>query len=143
MINLQELQTIAFLRLPDKSFILNNSGYVSKFQTQKNFFNGDEVGAGPKNGVTLTQFRRISDAFAIPFLQCVNHINLDLSITDTLRVDDPAICEIMVDENQVFAPKLSSRQLSDGSLVSSPLEDMAPFLGRAALADNMLIPTVG
>jgi len=142
MMNLQELQTIASLRLPVKIFILNNSGYVSIFQTQKNFFNGDEVGAGPKSGVELPKFRRISNAFEIPFIHCDNHINLDLSIADTLKVDGPAICEIVLDENQVFAPKLSSRQLKDGSMVSSPLEDMAPFLARSILAENMITPVV-
>ena len=140
MMNLQELQTIASLRLPVKIFILNNSGYVSIFQTQKNFFNGEEVGAGPKSGVTLPEFRRLSDAFKIPFLNCDNHLDLDGSITETLKVDGPSICEIVLDESQSFAPKLSSRQLSDGSLVSSPLEDMAPFLDRSVLIDSMIIP---
>jgi acetolactate synthase-1/2/3 large subunit len=142
MMNLQELQTIASLMLPVKIFILNNSGYVSIFQTQKNFFNGDEVGAGPKSGVELPKFSRISNAFEIPFIHCDNHINLDSSIADTLKVDGPAICEIVLDENQVFAPKLSSRQLMDGSMVSSPLEDMAPFLARSILAENMITPVV-
>jgi acetolactate synthase I/II/III large subunit len=37
---------------------------------------------------------------------------------------------------------LASRQLEDGRMVSSPLEDLAPFLSRAELAQNMLIPLV-
>src|SRR5690606_31181218 len=48
MMNLQELQTIAGNRMPVKVFIINNSGYVSIFQTHRNFFNGVEVGGGPK-----------------------------------------------------------------------------------------------
>jgi acetolactate synthase-1/2/3 large subunit len=36
MMNLQELQTISSRNLPVKVFILNNRGYVSIFQTQKN-----------------------------------------------------------------------------------------------------------
>ena len=39
---------------------------------------------------------------------------------------------------QQFAPKLSSRKLEDGSMVTSPLEDMAPFLSREELAGNMI-----
>ena len=43
----------------------------------------------------------------------------------------------MLDPAQVFAPKLSSRKLEDGRMVSSPLHDMAPFLSREELAANM------
>jgi acetolactate synthase-1/2/3 large subunit len=52
MMNLQELQTIAGNKLPIKIFILNNNGYVSIFQTHRNFFNGVEIGGGPKSGVS-------------------------------------------------------------------------------------------
>ena len=46
----------------------------------------------------------------------------------------------MIDGNQAFAPKLASRQLPDGAMVSPNLEDMAPFLSNEkALARNMLI----
>src|SRR5690606_30076420 len=47
MMNLQELQTIAGGRMPVKIFLVNNSGYVSIFQTHRNFFGGMEVGGGP------------------------------------------------------------------------------------------------
>ena len=43
---------------------------------------------------------------------------------------------------QVFAPKLASRRLPDGRMISSPLEDLAPFLPREELRQNMLIPLV-
>ena len=38
MMNLQELETIKSNQLPIKIIIINNKGYVSMFQTQKNFF---------------------------------------------------------------------------------------------------------
>ena len=56
MMNLQELQTIAGSAMAIKIFLLNNQGYVSIFQTQRNFFDGDEVGAGPSSGVTFARF---------------------------------------------------------------------------------------
>ena len=46
----------------------------------------------------------------------------------------------MLDLAQPFAPKLSSRKLDDGRMVSAPLEDMAPFLSRDELRANMLVP---
>ena len=55
-----------------------------------------------------------------------------------MKHDGPIVCEVMLDLNQSFAPKLSSRRLEDGTMVTSSLEDMAPFLSREALAENML-----
>ena len=50
------------------------------------------------------------------------------------------MCEVILDKAQPFAPKLSSRRLDDGRMVTSAMEDLAPFLSREELADNMLIP---
>lgn len=61
MMNLQELQTIVHGQLPIKIFLLNNSGYVSIFQTHRNFFAGVEVGAGPKSGVSLACLTNFKD----------------------------------------------------------------------------------
>jgi acetolactate synthase-1/2/3 large subunit len=49
----------------------------------------------------------------------------------------------MLDPAQGFEPKLSSRRLPDGRMVSSPLDDMAPFLGRDELDENRLSPVPG
>ena len=61
-------------------------------------------------------------------------------IRGALDEDGPQLCEIMLDKAQPFAPKLSSRRLDDGRMITSPMEDLAPFLSREELADNMLIP---
>jgi acetolactate synthase-1/2/3 large subunit len=61
------------------------------------------------------------------------------AIAATLLENGPAVCEVMLDEHQPFSPKLASKQLSDGTMVSPPLEDMAPFLSREELQQNMKI----
>ena len=142
MMNLQELQTIVGNRLPIKIFILNNSGYVSIFQTHRNFFGGVEVGGGPKSGVTFPDFSRLSEAFCLPFRRCASHTEMVKAIADTMSIDGPAVCEIMIDENLVFAPKLGAKQWPDGRITSPPLEDLSPFLTREELRDNMLIDLI-
>ena len=142
MMNLQELETIAGNNLPIKVFILNNGGYVSIFQTHRNFFGGVEVGGGPKSGVTFPDYGRVSEAFGIPFQRCSHHGTMAEVIASTLAIDGPAVCEVMLDENVVFAPKLGSKQLPDGRIVSPPLEDLSPFLSREELLDNMIIDLV-
>jgi acetolactate synthase-1/2/3 large subunit len=139
MMNLQELQTIAGNQLPIKIFILNNSGYVSIFQTHRNFFGGVEVGGGPKSGVTFPDFGRLSEAFDLPYYRCSNHQEMSKAITDTLRIAGPAVCEVMLDENVSFAPKLGAKQWPDGRITSPALEDLSPFLSREELEDNMII----
>ncbi|MCC7007117.1 MAG: thiamine pyrophosphate-binding protein [Ottowia sp.] len=139
MMNLQELQTIAGNHMPIKIFILNNNGYSSIFQTHRNFFNGVEVGAGPKSGVSFPDFCKLSAAFNLPFIRCTQHKEIGEAIRTTMSSDGPAICEIMIDEHQVFAPKLSSKQLPDGRIISPPLEDLSPFLSREAFRENMII----
>ena len=139
MMNLQELQTIITGGLPIKIFLLNNAGYVSIFQTQRNFFKGEEVGAGPHSGVGFPNFERLSAAFGLPYVRCARHEDMKDCIDQTMAKAGPAFCEIIVDENAPFQPKLSSKQLPNGKIVSPPLEDLAPFLPKDELASNMLI----
>lgn len=142
MMNLQELQTIAGNALPIKIFILNNSGYVSIFQTHRNFFAGVEVGAGPKSGVSFPEFSKISAAFGLPYFSCSSHDEMKNAIESCLNTTGPAVCEVFMDEHVGFAPKLSSKQHPDGRITSPPLEDLAPFLSREELKSNMIIPMI-
>ncbi len=139
MMNLQEMQTIAGYNLPVKVILINNSGYVSIFQTQRNFFNGQEVGGGPKSNVTFPDFSKIASAFGFAYTRAENHAELEGAIAATLAADGPAFCEIMVDEHVGFAPKLGAKQHPDGRITSPALEDLSPFLPRETLAANMRI----
>lgn len=139
MMNLQEMQTIAGYNKPVKVFLINNSGYVSIFQTHRNFFNGIEVGGGPKSNVTFPNFEKVATAFGFGYTIVEYHDQLADQIAATLASPGPALCEIMVDENVPFAPKLGSKQHPDGRITSPPLEDLSPFLPREVLRDNMRI----
>jgi acetolactate synthase-1/2/3 large subunit len=139
MMNIQEMQTIAGNGLPVKVFLLNNNGYVSIFQTHRNFFNGVEVGGGPKSNVTFPEFSKVAQAFGFSYLRAASHDELEGAITKALATDGPVLCEIMLDENVSFAPKLGAKQHPDGRITSPALEDLSPFLPRDVLQENMLI----
>jgi len=83
-----------------KIFLLNNSGYVSIFQTHRNFFNGVEIGGGPKSGVSFPNFEQLSVGFGIPYLKCAKHADMKQKIAETLATKGPVICELLIDENQ-------------------------------------------
>jgi acetolactate synthase-1/2/3 large subunit len=140
MMNLQELQSIVGARLPVKLFILNNDGYHSIRQTQQNYFPDNVVGCGPESGVTFPDFVRLGEAFGFPVRRIAGHAGMSEAIQSALATNGPSLTEVILDKAQPFAPKLSSRRLEDGSMVTSALEDLAPFLSREELADNMLIP---
>ncbi len=142
MMNLQELQTIAGYNLPIKIFILNNNGYSSIFQTHRNFFNGVEVGAGPKSGVSFPNFEQLARSFEIEYLSCASHHDMSVAIEAAMLSDAPTICEVLLDPDQPFAPKLGAKQHPDGRITSPPLEDLSPFLPREELLKNLLIQPI-
>lgn len=139
MMNLQELQTIAGYNLPVKVFLLNNSGYVSIFQTHRNFFNGVEVGGGPKSNVTFPDFGKVATSFGFAYNRVDCHDQLTARLRETLSGEGPAVCELILDENVSFAPKLGAKQHPDGRITSPALEDLTPFLPRDVLRENMRI----
>jgi acetolactate synthase-1/2/3 large subunit len=142
MMNLQELQTVSGRKLPIKIFVLNNSGYHSIRQTQGNFFPDNIVGCGTDSGLSFPDFGKVAETFGMGYRRCCKHGELHEVIKVTLSLEGPVICEIMLDLAQAFAPKLSSRKLEDGRMISASLEDMSPFLGREELQGNILSPQV-
>lgn len=139
-LNLQELQTIVTHQLPVKIFVLNNRGYHSIRQTQQNYFPENVVGCGTESGLGFPDMEKLAAAYGYPYVRANDHADMRAAIENTLAEKNRAICEVMLDLEQVFAPKLASRKLDDGRMVSSPLEDLAPFLPRDELRQNMLIP---
>lgn len=138
MMNLQELQTIIGASLPIKTFLLDNNGYHSILQTQTAFFSDNIFGCNPSNGVSFPDFERVGAAFGFRTEKCDHLDRARSAIRNTLDAPGPVLCHVVLDPQQPFAPKLSSRRLEDGRIVSSSLEDMAPFLSRDEFALNML-----
>lgn len=142
MMNLQELQTIVTNKLPIKLFLINNNGYHSIRLTQNNLFKEHKkVGIGPESeDLTFPEFEKIANAFGLPYYSIKSNAEAEKTIEKVLDGDGFAMCEIFTDTEQVWEPKSSTKRLSDGTLVSPPLEDLAPFLDRAELEQEMIIP---
>lgn len=138
MMNIQELQTIKHYNLPIKIFIINNDGYVSIKQTQNNFFEGRNTGAGANSGVSVPDFVKVGNSFGIKSFRITKPEQIDEAITKMLNSESPMICEIVVNPDYIFLPKLSSRKLEDGTMISPSLEDMFPFLPRDEFEQNMI-----
>ena len=63
-------------------------------------------------------------------------------VSTALTTDGPIFCEIFIDTEQVWEPKSSAKKLPDGTIVSPPLEDLAPFLPREELKRIMFIDLI-
>lgn len=139
IMNVQELQLVKFLQLPIKFFILNNNGYVSIRTTQINYFNSNFVASNEKSGLSLPDYKKIASAFGIPYVQLKDQKDIQKKIKAVLKTKGPVICEVMVSPDQVTQPRVSSKKLPDGKMVSSPMEDLWPFLDREEFEENMKV----
>lgn len=138
MMNLQELQTLKHYNLPVKIFVLNNNGYVSIKQTQQNFFNGRRTAACPQSGVSVPDFTAVARSFGIEAVTLKKQKDAPAVIKKALSAKGPVLVNVMLEEDYIFVPKLSSRRLPDGSMQSPELENMFPFLDRAEFEKNII-----
>ncbi len=137
--NVQELETVARLKLPIKVFVINNSGYGSMVTMQKAYF-GRLVGADPSSGVTLPDICKVAAAYGLPTRRIERVHSMRSDIREVLNQPGPVVCEVVVIPDEPRNPRVSSMQKPDGTMVSKPLEDLFPFLDRDEFLANMIIP---
>jgi acetolactate synthase I/II/III large subunit len=135
-LNIQELQTVKHHQLPVKLFVLNNGGYLSIRTTQTNFF-GRLTGTDPSSGVSFPDYVKVGCAYGIPSVRIERAAEMS-RVQQALDQPGPALIEVMLDPKQEFEPRLKSKQMPDGTIVSPPLEDMYPFLDAEELEANTI-----
>lgn len=142
--NLQELQTIVFHKLPIKIFVINNAGYHSMRLTQRGLFKEfTKTGVGPESGdLSFPEMSRIAEAYRIPYISASSNAELEKKLKVFVSQEGFGLFEVFVDSEQAFEPKPTAMKRADGTLFSPPLEDMAPFLSEEELKRIMIIPTV-
>ena len=130
MMNLQELATVAYNKLDMKIVLLNNNGYHSIRQTQRNLFKPPFIGIDSESGIGFPDFETLATAFGLPYFRAETEAECDTVLKEALACEGPCLIEAVVDPAQNFAPKSSSKVLPDGRITSPSLDDMAPFLDR-------------
>ena len=126
-INIQEMQTLKYLNLPVKVFILNNKGYgiIKQFQ---NLYLNNRYEATNK-GNNSPNFKKISNAYGIKYFKINHNKEIDKNLNNILKYSKPSLCEIMIKPNQKIQPKLE---------FGKPIEDLSPLLPRGEFNLNML-----
>ena len=139
-LNVQELQTIVTQNLPLKIFVLDNGGFASIRLSQNRHFGG-LIAADASSGMALPDACRVAEAYGIPTTTIESHDDMAARIAQVLAIPGPVLCRVDIAPSETRAPAIASRQREDGTMASTALEDLWPFLSREELQENMIAPT--
>lgn len=137
--NLQEFQTIAHYKLPIKTIILNNNGYLLIRHTQNNFMEGRLFGESNDTGVSTPPMKKVAELYNIKYLSVSNLDEMEDKIKELIAYNEAVIFEVMTPSNQLLIPRVASKKLDDGKMISMPFDDMFPFLPRDEYIKNIQI----
>jgi len=130
MLNLQELMTVKHYSLPVKIFVCCNGGYRGIVRSQGGMFQGRITGCTKETGVEMPDFSKVAGAFGLPSFCIKNHAELPEVLRAVYQTPGPVVCALQQDLEQIIEPRVMSRKLEDGTLVSSPIDDLYPFLDQ-------------
>mgnify|MGYP006094300391 FL=1 len=138
-LNIQELATVKAFNLPIVLVIMNNDGYASIRNTQRNYFEERYVGTGPESGLVLPDLEKLALTYNIEFQRITDASELNANLQKYMKSMNPVIIDVRLIKNEVLLPKVSALPQEDGSIFSMPLEDMTPLLSLKELESEMLV----
>lgn len=133
--NIQELQTLAHYQLNCKVIVLNNKGYASIRNSQSAFQNGHVAASSESTGVTFPDWERVASSYKLKFRKVDSPSGLEKFLVDLLFEKGPVFVEIIIPENVIMLPSVTSKKLDNGSFQSNRLEDMSPIIVGDDLLD--------
>ncbi|BAL23760.1 thiamine pyrophosphate-binding protein [Azoarcus sp. KH32C] len=139
-LNLQELATLTGQRLPICLMVMNNAGYCSIRNTQRNYFEGRYLGTGPEAGLTMPDLAKVAEVYGLPYLLIDDAAGLAEGLARALELPRPCLIDVRLIPDETLAPKCAAIPRADGSIVSMPLEDMSPLLPLDILKTEMIVP---
>lgn len=138
-LNLQELSTLKSLNLPIRLFIMNNNGYASIRNTQRNYFDERYVATGQEAGLLIPDLVKLAEAIGLDAVRISDASELDEKIHYVLNHPGPILCDVTIIKDEALWPKVSANPQANGSMISMPLEDMTPLLSLDQLKQEMLV----
>ena len=126
--NIQELATLQYNKMPVKLFIYNNNGYMLIRHNQHNYMDDRFLGVGPDSGVQTPDFCKVAEAYGVKNIRIQSADNMEAKIKEVLEFDKPVVCEVICQQFAPIIPRIASRVMSDGSLKAAEFEDLYPFL---------------
>lgn len=136
--NIQELITISHNRLRAKLIINNNNGYLLIRLTQKNFQESRFIGIDKDTGVGFPDLEKIANAYGIHYIRISSLAECDMKLDELFEYPGPVICDVWTPFDQPLVPRVASKKMPDGRMVSMPYDDMYPFLPRKEYEENCI-----
>jgi len=122
-LNIHELQTMMHNNLPIKLLLLNNDGYLSIKVTQKSFFNGNYVASEKSSGVSFPDFKKIADAYSIPYFEIRSNSEIDEVLESFLAYEGPCFCQVFTDPDESFEPRVIAKMDENGKFIPGRLSE--------------------
>ncbi len=126
--NIQELATIAYYKLPIKIFLMNNHGHGIIRQTLDTWLQSRYNAVNEDSGLAMPDLVKIAQAYGIQTMSIQSQAEMREQIQAVLNSRGPIFCNIEMLPDQIMEPKL---------VFGRPIEDSAPLLSREELAENM------
>jgi acetolactate synthase-1/2/3 large subunit len=126
--NLQELGTVFNSSLNIKMFIVCNDGYASIRSSQKSYFNDNYIGCDISTGLGLPKWFEICAAYGIEYYKIDSSNIFSARFQELMDSQRPVFFEVSTDPNMLYFPKVESKILEDGKMVSAAIHDMTPKL---------------
>ena len=99
-LNVQELKTMSHYNCDIKLFVINNGGYASMRNWQDGYFEGRRIESEETTGSGTLDFRKIADAFGLPYAIIDRWNEIDADLTEILSQKGPMFVEVVCDTNQ-------------------------------------------
>ena len=137
-LNIQELAILKGQNLPILLFIMDNSGYASIRNTQRNYFAERYVATGEEGNLHMPDIAKVCKAYEIDSLIVNTEDELVNSIKEFDELIKPKVVIVKLLANETLQPKSAAIPQEDGTIISMPLEDMSPLLPIKELEENMM-----
>jgi acetolactate synthase-1/2/3 large subunit len=139
MMNLQEMESIRYHKLPIKIIVVNNNVYSIIRKRQQDLFRTRTIGTDPENGISVPDFKKVADCFGLKYLKIENIGSLNDGIDELFSMEGSVLCELMGNHNQSYIEIGTIRSSENGKIVRRPLEDQFPFIDRELFMSEMII----
>lgn len=132
--NIQELATIKANKLPVKIIVLNNEGYLSIRNTQKNYYKNNIYGESKNTGLWFPKLSEISKAYELGYYQAKTILELNKSLELYLENNSPILFDVKCKVWQEVIPTLALKfDKEKNKMIQTGLDDMYPFLSDEEL----------
>jgi acetolactate synthase I/II/III large subunit len=129
--NIQELQTVKFHKIPLRIIVLNSNGYLAISIMQNNSFEGNYVGSNPESGIDAPDFCKVANAYGIQSfaVESIEELEEKFALLDAYPT--AVLFEVKIPNAQLMRPRSQSLRRNDGTFYSNGLEVMWPYLDES------------